>query len=132
MAQRVVWTAIVALFAALLVLAPAKIVREQREADEPLEIESTATGADEGDEPTGTLVTMAALKFQPATLVVGEGATVRFENKDVAPHTVTDPDGDVDSGTLNPGQTFDLLVDEPLEYVCTIHPSMRASIDLSG
>jgi plastocyanin len=130
-AQRVIWTAIVALFAVLLVLAPAKIVREQNEADEALEAEPAAATKG-GKAATGTLVTMESLKFVPGTLVVDKGATVRFENKDLAPHTVTAKDGTVDSGTLNPGQTFELVVAEPFDYVCTIHPSMRASIELSG
>ena len=133
MAQRVAWTAIVGLFALLLVLAPAKIVREQREADEPLDTEpAAATGGNGKQAATGTLVTMESLKFVPATLVVDKGASVRFENKDLSPHTVTAKDGSVDSGTLNPGQSFDLVVEEPFDYVCTIHPSMRASVELSG
>ena len=130
MAQRVAWTAIVALFAVLLVLAPAKIIREQTESDEPVAVAPAEGGGEK--QATGTVVTMEALRFRPATVVVDKGATVRFENKDVAPHTVTAKDGTVDSGTLNSGQTFDLVVEEPFDYVCTIHPSMRATIELSG
>ncbi|MEY2476146.1 MAG: hypothetical protein QOG87_1461 [Actinomycetota bacterium] len=137
MTQRVVWTVIVAFFALLFVLAPAKIIREQNRNDEPLEEEpasASATGgkADAAPAATGTLVTMEGLKFKPARLVVAKGATVRFENKDVAPHTVTASDEPVDSGVLNPGQTFEAVVDAPFDYVCTIHPSMKASIELSG
>lgn len=129
MAQRVVWTAIVGLFALLFVLAPAKIIREQSRNDELLA--SEPAGA-ETKQTTGTLVTMESLKFRPATLVVDKGATARFENKDVAPHTVTAADGSTDSGVINPGQSFDLVVDEPFDYVCTIHPSMKATVELSG
>jgi plastocyanin len=137
-AQRVVWTVIVAFFALLFVLAPAKIIREQNRSDEPLEEQPASTSEAEpaGDaEPAGTagtLVTMEGLKFQPTRLIVDKGATVRFENKDVAPHTVTASDGPIDSGVLNPGQSFETVVDEPFDYVCTIHPSMKASIELSG
>jgi plastocyanin len=128
----VIWTAIVGVFALLLVLAPAKIIREQTE-DDPLDAEpAAATAPGQKKAATGTEVTMAGLKFQPAELVVDRGATVRFDNKDVAPHTVTAKDGSTDSGVLNPGQTFELTVEEPFEYVCTIHPSMRASIELTG
>jgi plastocyanin len=133
-AQRVVWTAIVGFFALLAVLAPAKIIREQNRNDEPVAEQPTAASAASGTKKvaTGTQVTMEGLKFRPGDLVVDKGATVRFENKDVAPHTVTAKDGSSDSGVLNPGQTFELVVDEPFDYVCTIHPSMKASIELSG
>lgn len=75
---------------------------------------------------------MESIKFRPATLVVDKGATVRFDNKDVAPHTVTATDGSTDSGVINPGQSFEVSVEKPFDYVCTIHPSMKASIELSG
>jgi plastocyanin len=126
---------IVALFALLLVLAPAKIIREQNRSDEPLEEQPTATDTATEAGPAGTagtLVTMEGLKFEPVRLIVAKGATVRFENKDVAPHTVTASGGPVDSGVLNPGQTFEAVVNDPFDYVCTIHPSMKASIELSG
>jgi plastocyanin len=134
-AQRLVWTVIVALFALLAVLAPAKIIREQNRNDEPLDEQPARASAAKSDTPpatAGTLVTMEGLKFKPNRLIVAEGATVRFENKDVAPHTVTAKGGLVDSGVLNPGQTFDVVVAEAFDYVCTIHPSMKASIELSG
>lgn len=111
------------LFAAIAVAAPVKIVREQTEDD---------------DQPTGVaaaqpVVKMQGLKFAPGTLTIRRGTTVTFDNDDVAPHTVTEAGGGaVDSGLLNPGQSFDLVVDEPLEYFCAVHPSMNASVELTG
>jgi plastocyanin len=136
MAQRVVWGVIVAFFAYLAVAAPVKIIRERNEADDT-EAAAASSADDEGaGEPVEAtlppLVTMEGLKFTPDDLVVDRGATMRFENKDVAPHTVTQRGGDIDSGVLDPGQSFSLTVEEPFEYVCTIHPSMRAEIRLSG
>jgi plastocyanin len=132
----VVWTVIVAFFAVLAVLAPAKIIREQRRNDTPVDAQPAVAGkpaaAKASGAITGTLVTMEGLEFRPATLVVAKGASVSFENKDVAPHTVTAKDGSVDSGVLNPGQSFQLAVSKPFDYVCTIHPSMKATIELSG
>ena len=86
----------------------------------------TARGA--ADAP---LVVMRNIKFEPTTLVVKRGATVRFDNKDVAPHTVT-VTGVSDSGIIPPGGTYSLTVSKAFDYVCTIHPSMKATIDLSG
>jgi len=57
---------------------------------------------------------------------------VLFVNKDIAPHTVTQDGGSIDSGVLNPGKTFTLKVNDAFKYVCTIHPNMKAKVVLSG
>jgi plastocyanin len=75
-----------------------------------------------------TTVAMAGLKFSPATLSVRKGTTVVFDNDDVAPHTVTSQDDTIDSGVLNPGKSFSLVVTAGFKYRCTIHPSMTASV----
>jgi len=80
----------------------------------------------------GDTVTMAQIAFKPTTLVVARGTEVSFVNKDTAPHTVTQNGGGIDSGVLNPGKTFKLKVDDAFEYTCTIHPSMKAKVVLSG
>ena len=114
---------LVLVFAAIAIAAPVKIMREQSEDD----------GQPSGEESAQRVVKMRGLKFAPATLTVRKGATVTFDNDDVAPHTVTEADdGEIDSGLLNPGQSFDLVVDEPLEYFCAVHPSMKASVELTG
>ena len=80
----------------------------------------------------GHTVTMAQIAFKPTTLVVARGTEVSFVNKDTAPHTVTQTGGAIDSGVLNPGKTFRLKVSDAFEYTCTIHPSMKAKVVLSG
>lgn len=91
----------------------------------------TANGKTSGgaDAP---LVTMRNLKFQPSTLTVKRGTEVRFDNADVAPHTVTGSGGSPDSGIIGPGGSFKLRIDDKLDYVCTVHPSMKATIELTG
>jgi plastocyanin len=75
-----------------------------------------------------TTVAMAGLKFSPATLSVRKGTTVVFDNDDVAPHTVTSQDDTIDSGILDPGKSFSLVVTAGFKYRCTIHASMTASV----
>jgi plastocyanin len=75
---------------------------------------------------------MEGLKFAPATLTVPKGTTVLFDNQDVAPHTVTSDEAGVDSGVIGPGKSFELEVDRSFEYVCSIHPSMRAKINVGA
>ena len=120
MAGRVVWTAIVAAFVAVAVAAVVTIVRENT---------ASASGEAEG---AADAVVMEKLTFAPDVLAVARGAEVTFTNDDVAPHTVTADDGSVDSGLLNPGQAFVLVVNEPFTYHCALHPSMTAEIQLEG
>ena len=116
--KRLVWGCVVAGFATLAILAPLVIIKEN-------------VGG-EAEAGTGDVVTMARIAFSPTTLTVRRGTDVTFDNQDVAPHTVTTADGRVDSGVINPGKSFRLVVQERFEYSCSIHPSMQASVELSG
>ena len=116
--KRLAWGCVVAGFATLAILAPVVIIKEN-------------TGG-EAKAGTGDVVTMARIAFSPTTLTVRRGTEVLFDNQDVAPHTVTSGDGRVDSGVINPGKSFRLVIEEPFEYTCSIHPSMSAAIELSG
>ena len=77
-------------------------------------------------------VVMAQIAFNPKTLTAAKGSEVVFENKDVAPHNVTADDPKISSGTIAPGKTFRLVVQQPFEYRCTIHPGMDAKVVLAG
>lgn len=62
-------------------------------------------------------------RFVPATVTVEAGTTVVWENEGQAPHTVTAGDRAFDSGTLDPGQRFQITFDEvgTVPYYCQIH-----------
>jgi plastocyanin len=69
--------------------------------------------------------------FTPATVEVAAGETVTFENGGAIAHTVTG-DG-FDSGSMAPGDTFAFTADKAgsVSYVCTFHPGMAGTIDVS-
>lgn len=77
-------------------------------------------------------VVMAQIAFNPRTLTAAKGSEIVFENKDVAPHNVTADNPTISSGTIAPGKTFRLVVQQPFEYRCTIHPGMDAKVVLAG
>jgi plastocyanin len=77
-------------------------------------------------------VVMAQIAFNPKTLTAAKGSEIVFENKDVAPHNVTADDPKISSGTIAPGKSFHLVVQQPFEYRCTIHPGMDAKVVLAG
>src|SRR5467141_1005073 len=115
MRRQPISLAVTAVWAAFAVAAPVVIVERQ-----------ARSGA--GPLSGGSTVVMAQIAFKPSTLVVKKGTEVLFVNRDVAPHTVTAASQGIDSGTINPGRSFRLVVAEAVEYVCTIHPFMKAKL----
>jgi plastocyanin len=118
--SRVVWSILVPFCVILAVLAVVTIVRER----------SPEAGV-AADVDAGTVV-MENTKFAPVDVSVAKGTEVVFDNKDVAPHTVTADDGSNDSGIIDPGGAFRLVVNESFSYHCEIHPSMKADVRLEG
>jgi len=131
--QRAVWSVALLVFLALAVGAPVQIARAQSAKDKARQA-ATAPSSPAPAGTTGTAtVKMVSISFQPSQLEVRKGTEVVFENDDVAPHTVTAVGGGaIDSGTLTPRKVFKLVINEPFEYVCLIHPNMKGKIVLSG
>lgn len=85
------------------------------------------TGADGGE----VAVDIVDNDFEPATLEVGVGDTVSWENVGDVAHTVTFDDED--SGDLDPGESYSRTFEEAgeFDYVCTIHPNMQATVTVT-
>ena len=79
----------------------------------------------------GPAVQVGDNTFTPATIEVKTGDTVTFENGGAIAHTVTG-DG-FDSGSMAPGDTFTFTADKAgsVSYVCTFHPGMQGTIEVS-
>jgi len=74
-------------------------------------------------------VIIAAMKFQPDTLVINKGDTVLFTNNDVVAHDVTDfPDKEWASPPLQPGDTWIYIPTGNAIYFCSIHQVMKGKI----
>ena len=67
--------------------------------------------------------------YLPRDLTVNTGTRVTWINQDGAPHTAT-VKGGWDTGTLNLDKASTLTFDTPgtFEYICTIHPYMKATL----
>jgi plastocyanin len=78
-------------------------------------------------------VDIAGFAFDPDTLTIVVGDTVRWTNSDAAPHTATSNTGVFDSGTLATGDQFSYTFDQvgSYPYFCSIHPSMTAVITVA-
>jgi plastocyanin len=132
------WLLVILLFVGLALAGPTVIAKRQADlrAGSGTASAGSGTASAAGGTPSaarpaaaGTAtVGMAGLAFHPGTLTVRKGATVVFDNDDVAPHTVTADKGAVDSGVLDPGKRFSLVVQAGFAYHCAIHSSMTAEI----
>jgi plastocyanin len=133
-----IWLLVVVVMVGLALAGPVIMVRDQL-ADASAAAPTAAEGAQpaegaaaEDAAARGGTVKMAGLAFAPEALSVARGATVVFDNDDTAPHTVTARSGGVDSGVLDPGRQFSLVVTDGFDYFCSIHPSMTAKIAVTG
>ena len=85
---------------------------------------SGCTGPSEKNTSVGvSTVDISGYAFIPATIVVPNGTTVVWTNKDSTPHTITG--NDFDSGSISQGQAFSHTFKETgtFEYHCKIHPN---------
>ena len=87
---------------------------------------------------SGTVpVVMKSLEFSPLTVHARVGQTVTWTNDDEAPHNVTYVSGPRFRSSrrrMAIGVRFSIHVTEAgtIDYICTLHPWMRASITVSG
>ena len=67
--------------------------------------------------------------FDPASITINLGSTVRWVNRDSVPHRILFADG-ADSKILAPSQSWSRKFDGTgtFDYVCTIHPAMQGTV----
>ena len=83
-------------------------------------------------DPVLHTITIARIAYQPASLTIASGDTVRWVNHDIVPHTATAKDGHWDSPPLQPGARWDTVIvtrgREP--YGCRFHPTMAGELEV--
>lgn len=105
---------------------------EQTAADPTAETETAAEPEQQTTGPKTDTVVIYQMQFQPANLTVNKGDTVVWINKDLVSHNVTeDPAGSIKSDTLNTGDSFKLVPDHSFNYICSIHPTMKAQLTVN-
>ena len=95
------------------------------------------TGAAEKAEPAGDTIEvgMKGIQFDPDSVTVKAGGTVKWTNNESIPHDVTKeggpgPDFSSGKGNMKQGDTYEQTFKEAgtVDYVCTIHPNMTAKV----
>lgn len=95
-------------------------------------------GVDGGGEEApaaGTDVAIIDFDYEPTPLQASVGQTVRWTNRDTAFHTVTSQGGGpLDSRKLAQGESYEATFDAPgtYEYICTIHPTMMGTVEVTS
>lgn len=75
-------------------------------------------------------------KYAPDSAELAPGTRVTFTNRDRAPHTATSTSAPArfDTGTLRQGERDVVTLTRPgtYDYICELHPFMKASIVVDG
>lgn len=92
---------------------------------------NTNNTSNQANNPTAQSVSIKNFAYSPASMTVPVGTTVTWTNNDSVAHTVTSDSGKIlDSGTIQPGQTFSFTFTKAGTYAyhCAIHPRMKATM----
>jgi plastocyanin len=92
-------------------------------------LSSFAAGQSAGA-PGALQVAIKNFDFHPMAVIVPVGGSVTWTNHDGEPHTVTSVDGSFRSEALDEDDTYTFKFTKPgvYQYICTIHPKMRATV----
>lgn len=82
------------------------------------------------NQPGANEVWMQGMTFNPATLTVSVGTTVKWTNKASFTHNVTSGTAVFSSGAMGNGSTFSFQFTAAgtYPYTCTLHPGMAGTI----
>ena len=83
--------------------------------------------------PSTVAVRLANRAYSPASISIATGDTVVWTNADKDPHTVTERNAAFDSGTFQPGGSWQrtFTTAGTFTYICDLHPSMVGSVTVS-
>lgn len=82
--------------------------------------------------PESAAIAIAEFLYAPENVTVAAGSAVIWANEDKAPHTATARDESFDTGTLEKGDSGEIVLDEPgtYEYYCRFHQFMNGTIEV--
>jgi plastocyanin len=99
----------------------------------PATTADTSTSSGGAAAKSGTVeIDMQNIAFNPTSVTVKVGQTVKWVNKDDVPHDVTG--GPLKSSTFNKGGSYEFTPKkaETISYVCTIHPGMTGTLTVTS
>jgi plastocyanin len=96
-------------------------------------VATLCTCSSQSPQPRSWTVDIQQFLYAPASLDVAIGDTVRWINRDLLPHSVTAPDSTWDSGQMNGGEAWQVVITAAHdgEYICSFHPGMKGMLRVS-
>lgn len=91
-------------------------------------------GDDEPKQPlAGANVSIKNFKYKPDPVRINAGDSVTWTNRDSAQHSATD-EGEFDTGLLKKNESGTVKIEQAgtYNYLCTVHPDMRAKLIAEG
>jgi plastocyanin len=79
----------------------------------------------------GASITISNFMFQPMSLTVSPGTTIKVTNKDSVTHTLTATNGEFNTGNISQNTTKTFKAPSKsgtYHYICTIHQYMMGTI----
>ncbi|MBA5775890.1 cupredoxin family copper-binding protein [Stappia sp. F7233] len=75
-------------------------------------------------------VVIERFEFVPATITIRAGDAIEFVNRDIAPHTATEVEGEWDTTELAKGQAsrLEFAAAGTSDYFCAFHPHMKGKV----
>ena len=95
---------------------------------------ATGSGEESGDKGGGNEVRVQNFAFSPTDKKVKVGQKIEWENYDTTAHNVVATSGgSFKSDTLQKGDKFEFTPTKAgtISYVCTFHPSMKATLEVT-
>ena len=91
---------------------------------------SSDSGNGGSNQPGANEVWMQNMAFDPTSITVSVGTTVKWTNKDSFTHNVTSSTGAFSSGSMASNATFSFQFNSAgtYNYSCTIHPGMNGTV----
>ena len=78
------------------------------------------------------VVEIRQMKFQPEHIIVHKGDSVRWINKDITNHDVTEQSKKAwASSPLKTGESWTTVVTESVDYYCNLHQVMKGKITVT-
>ncbi|MFC1987931.1 cupredoxin family copper-binding protein [Chloroflexota bacterium] len=130
MKRNIVWLVVSCLITVALVLASCAPATTPSTPTTPTTPTSPSTPAPTPTSSWEVIISISGFDFNPKTIKVSVGTTVKWTNHDSVPHTVTSDSNLFESGNLPGGATFRYTFNKSgtYDYHCVIHPSMRGTI----
>ncbi|MAP81276.1 MAG: plastocyanin [Aequorivita sp.] len=82
--------------------------------------------------PKTHVVTIKNMKFSPDVITVKKGDTIKWINKDIVPHDVTETNKEWQSTPLKNKEVFSKKISSGFSYFCSFHTVMKGTVKVKN